>query len=60
MKNIKIENYKTFLLVRGIKDSKEAYRAYCEEFVFDQLGIKADGIKEQYVQYNWIYRFCDN
>lgn len=60
MKHIKIENYKTFLLAREIKDSQEAYRAYCDEFVFDQLGIKAEGIKEQYVRYNWTFRFCND
>jgi hypothetical protein len=58
--NIKIQNYKTYLLANGIKDSREAFRAYCDEFVFDKIGIKAEGIKQQYVQYNWAYRFCND
>ena len=56
---IKIENYKTYLMVRKLKDSKETYRAYCDEFEFDDLHIKHEKMKKQYVDATYHYRFTN-
>jgi DNA-binding transcriptional regulator YiaG len=52
-----VKNYQTFLNALNLTDSKESYRAFCEHYCFDPLGIKAAGIKEQYVNANYPARY---
>lgn len=52
-----VKNYQTFLNALNLTDSKESYRAFCEHYSFDSLGIKSAGIKEQYVDANYPARY---
>lgn len=59
---MKITNYKTFLFARKMKDSKEAYRAYCDEFVFPfppHIPGMSEEQKEMHVKITYTYRFVN-
>lgn len=49
--------YKAYILIRSIKDSKTAYRAYLKECdpVYKLLN---EQVREQYAEQTYKYRFC--
>ena len=51
--------YKAYILIRGIKDSRTAYRSYLAEYdpIYKMLN---EQMKNQYAEQTYKYRFCKN